>query len=270
MSPSNSENQTPRRKRISASLSQILDRKLLGYAAAAGAAGVALMALAQPSEAEIVFTPANHSIKPRQTFDLDLNGDGVTDFTLRNDLASCGSQPPGALAGPAECSEFMSQHLYAAPAAGNGVVVGSVWASALPLGKVVGPANKFGTVGSMDQCFTQNGVGPTSSGPWLNVNNRYLGLKFLIDGETHFGWARFSVTTKAKQCAQGVVLTGYAYETEAGKPIATGRTSGADKVSEMNRPQIGHVENTPPAASLGMLAFGSAGLVAWRRDQHED
>jgi hypothetical protein len=32
-----------------------------------------------------------------------------------------------------------------------------------------------------------------AQGPWCNVNRRYLGLRFLINGKNRYGWARFNV-----------------------------------------------------------------------------
>jgi hypothetical protein len=54
------------------------------YALAAGAAGVGVMALAEPAEAEIVYTPTHVNIAPNRTVGLDLNHDGSVDFTIRN------------------------------------------------------------------------------------------------------------------------------------------------------------------------------------------
>jgi hypothetical protein len=83
MSLPDSSNRTARKNRIPASLNPRLDRKLLAYATAAGAAGVAVLALAQPSQAEIVYTQAHMKLKNGAFVPLDLNGDGVADFTLR-------------------------------------------------------------------------------------------------------------------------------------------------------------------------------------------
>jgi hypothetical protein len=47
-------------------------------------------------------------------------------------------------------------------------------------------------------------------GPWVNVKDRYLGLKFQIKGNTHYGWARLNV--KVSKTTITATLTGYAYE----------------------------------------------------------
>ena len=50
------------------------------YAIVAGAAGVGMLALAQPVEGKIVYTAAHNSVLP--SINLDLNHDGIADFRL--------------------------------------------------------------------------------------------------------------------------------------------------------------------------------------------
>jgi hypothetical protein len=83
----------------------------------------------------------------------------------------------------------------------------------------------------------------TSSCPWNNVKQAYLGLKFVIKGKTHFGWARLKVSVDPLKLSITAILTGYAYETTPGKPIIAGATKGPDE----------------QAGSLGALAAGAAG-----------
>ena len=103
MSLPQSPKRTSGRNRLPVSLSHILDQKLLGYVAAASAAGVGLVALAKPSQAEVVYTPTNQLIKPFATLDLDLNNDGVTDFVIQNVYAVCIETSERK-----ECSSFIS------------------------------------------------------------------------------------------------------------------------------------------------------------------
>jgi len=83
------------------------------------------------------------------------------------------------------------------------------------------------------------------NGPWHNVKNRYLGMKFLIKGKPHFGWARLNASCSPKVGGVTGLLTGYAYETIPNKPIVTGKTKGSDVVVEH--------------ATLGHLAAGTSG-----------
>ena len=257
MSPSSSPAPTFRRQSSPVSLNHKLDRKLLGYAVAASAAGVGVMALAQPSQAQIVFTPTHQVIAKNMVFNIDFNNDGVTDLTLRNQFSFC--RPSQGHQGP-ECSGFKitDQTLVAYGNAPNGVIAGSFFASALPAGRRVGAGDQFDDHVNMERCFTGNGTFLVTSGPWLNARNLYLGVTFAIDSETHYGWVRLIVTTNIDTCiAQQILVTGYAYQTEPNKPIGTGQTSGGDTV--------GAVVRTQP--TLGTLAIGSIGIEAWRRDE---
>jgi hypothetical protein len=108
-----------------------------------------------------------------------------------------------------------------------------------------------------------NGGPPTYDGPWAPAGgtekNRYVGLKFVIGGQIHFGWARFNVRMRLpRQGGLVAVLTGYAYETVANKPILTGQTKGADLAQAQ-----------PEPATLGRLAEGATGLEAWRPEHGE-
>jgi hypothetical protein len=68
--------------RKTANLSHSTQQRLNMYALAAGAAGVGVLAMAQPVAAKIVYTPANINLGFEQETPLDLNHDGVTDFNL--------------------------------------------------------------------------------------------------------------------------------------------------------------------------------------------
>ena len=59
-----------------------LHRRPNTYALAASANGAALLALAPPSDAEIVYTPTNGLVSRNGSFNLDLNNDGIVDFTV--------------------------------------------------------------------------------------------------------------------------------------------------------------------------------------------
>lgn len=249
MSRSSSRNPKSPKNRSVISLNHALDHKLFGYAAAAGAAGVSLLALAPPSQAEVVFTPANQLLTRHSALSLDLNNDGVTDFTLREVFDIC-IETTGGRRAP-ECSEFTFQNLYARGNGSNAAAMGATSALALPVRTKVGPEDKFGNDVSLEFCTTQNGTFQHDSGPWLNVKNLYLGLQFTIEGQIHYGWARLTVSTNKTTCVTKALLTGYAYETEPNTAIITGKLSGADEAGVVERPK----------ATLGGLALGSGGLI---------
>jgi hypothetical protein len=87
-------------------------------------------------------------------------------------------------------------------------------------------------------------------GPWANVKNRYLGLKFKINGKYHFGWARLNVQVELGGFSITATLTGYAYETVAGKEILAGQKLNAAS-------SAGREASAPAPQSLGGLALGA-------------
>jgi len=89
-------------------------------------------------------------------------------------------------------------------------------------------------------------------GNWRDASNRYLGLKFILGGETHYGWARLTVHATLDPAHITATLTGYAYETIANKPIVAGQTKGPEEISL-------------EPASLAHLAHGAPAISAWRK-----
>jgi len=231
-------------------LSPLIHKRLSAYAVAASAAGVGALALSPPSEAEVVCTPPRLIvINHEHSYKLDLNHDGIIDFTLgvRTHFGT---------------STFSSV-LFAVPAAGNGArgfetAQGAPWASALKAGAVISRYQYF-PGGLMAEIV--DFVGSIFSlGSWLNVKNRYLGLSFQINGETHFGWARLSgEKVKGKLNA---ILAGYAYESIANKSIVAGQNCGTEE-SAFRQSQPNGVSSRP--ATLGELAIGAPALSMLRK-----
>jgi hypothetical protein len=228
-----------RKKRGSVSLDKGFDHRLFSYAAAASAAGVAALSLAQPCHAQIVYTNAHQVIDPNSHYSLDLNNDGLPDFTITNTIGSCSFGPRCVL-----------QNLWVFGAGTN-----QVWdnynsgrqAAGLLPGSIIGPGVRFYGYGLMDRCeATRSSV--YGSGSWFEARGGYLGLAFSIDGQTHYGWARLSSQVKGR-CHSSVLLTGYAYETVPGKPIEAGQIH--------DKPNI-HIDDEMSAmlGTLGKLALG--------------
>ena len=213
--------------RMASGLSDSMHHHLNMYALAAGAAGVGVLSLTQPAEAKIVYTPTHRVIRTGHTVPIDLNHDQITDFTISNYAFST--------------SEIWGRTLRALPAGSGNQVVGKrgiglvYYAYALSKGAKIGPRKPFS-----GKVMAASGVEYGYVGPWRNVSGRYLGLKFLIKGRVHYGWARLSVTANGSITAK---LTGYAYETVANTPIIAGKTKGPDV-------------HTMRPATLGWLALG--------------
>jgi hypothetical protein len=243
------------RARKTVDLSEAVHQQLNAYALAASAAGVGILAWPLAGEAKIVYTPAHIRVSGG-FLALDLNHDSVVDYKIRTHRYN---------------SYFWE--LWVSPSGGNQVYRGSAsryksfYAAALPAGVRLGPKKKWVPGGVMlDWEFFTSGSRTGRAGPWFDVRRRYLGLKFLINGHFHYGWARLNV----KGTAQGIdaVLTGYAYETIPNKPIIAGKTKGPDDVS-VQESNATHTAPTPEPATLGVLAMGSPGLSIWRRKERD-
>jgi hypothetical protein len=119
--------------RKTANLSESIHRQLSTYALAAGAAGVGVLTLGQLSEAKIIYTAVHEVIGPKHQYNLDLNHDKVTDFSIQNAYA-CGQ-------------DWCGDHLSAIPATGNGVAGPTgfrlPYASALRAGALIGQKQPF-------------------------------------------------------------------------------------------------------------------------------
>jgi hypothetical protein len=273
-----SREEKPRKTRSQSQLTSKLEKNLWAYAAAASAAGVAVLASASAAEAKIVYTPVN-AVVTLNGYTLDLNNDGIADFYFVHGL--------GVNIGNSQLYSYLEVcHVpenntgYNCVSSSNTPIKDNTVrllapgdAAALDAGSKIADGEKFQLAGRpalmLNRQFyygsrTQQGWG----GAWANggkgVKNRYLGFKFKIDGQFHYGWARLTVTT-TPHSAYTATLTGYAYETTPNKGIVAGQESGPAEVSD----NIKGMNSTGPfrPASLGLLGLGVTGLALWRRKE---
>jgi hypothetical protein len=233
--------------RAPSQLSESMHKRLSAYALAASAAGVGVLALAQPAEARVVYTPAHVKIgyPDFKVYRLDINHDGITDFLFSTramntyQLNVCG--PTRSESRP--CLSTKGNHFneiwgYKTGRFSKG------FASALRQGaRIAGDPKHFLSQNFIMASVTcGEGSCGTARGPWAkaNGNNRYLGLKFVVKGKVHYGWARVNVVAPPPDTR--AILTGYAYETIPNKPIKAGQTHSEDQ------------------ATLGRLAQGASGV----------
>jgi hypothetical protein len=99
--------------------------------------------------------------------------------------------------------------------------------------------------------------GSTSKGAFKHVTDKYLGVRFLIDGQMHEGWVR--LTMKQSFGDISGTITGYAYDTVPNETgLAAGQIRSREDATEAP-------EDAAKPATLGMLGLGAAGLELWRR-----
>ena len=214
--------------RTSATLPQVLDRRLLLYTLAAGTALAAVPA----SHAEVVFTPSSVVFRGLGKFDIDLDNDGTADFSLliRWIHYDTGTLIPALFAyGDRPSHQIVANRV-----------------DALPLKKNtrIGAGQRFRALGVME---SSNVYGSN----WQNVKGRCLGVRFLINGEVHYGWIGFREVRVFPIAAK---LYGWAYETVPDKEILAGDTGTATPLDSSISP-----------TSLEILAAGHTAIEQRRK-----
>jgi probable HAF family extracellular repeat protein len=169
--------------------------------------------LAITAQASIVYTPVNVTLPTNGFYAIDLNHDGIADFTFQTEsgFAIC---PGGA--------ERYHTRLRVRPTTGG--IMGTRDADALQSGIQIDSGQTFwGSTALMYEKYFGPGCGQFDPGQWSNVRLLYLGLEFQVNGQIHYGWAQLTTNSST-----GVdTLYGFAYETVAGQPIKTGQRFGA-------------------------------------------
>lgn len=225
-------------------LDEVLERRMLFYVLAAGAT----LAGASSAHAKVVFTPSNAIVNYGQQSLLliDLSNDGTTDFELivhRSSTYKYNRTP-----------HYYGFDLWAMGVGSSDVIEGSVGnreLAALRDGEKIGSNAKFDRSGMMVWSDLISSGIPFSSGPFANTTWRFIGLRFPINGQVHYGWIGFRSVhgTTAK-------LYGWAYETQPNKPIFAG-LAGAQEGSAALR--------SAEPTSLELLAAGHVAVADWRR-----
>ncbi len=241
-----------------------LNGQLARYSLAAAAAGVSMLALLAPAAGEVVVT--------KKTIPIPLGTDGTPDF-VKISMANNGVDN-------VTLSFYQSgtyRHLNArVENSGSALRVGTgpgfdVYFGALRRGAMIGPSNapsSFNEAGIIEiSDSAPAGSSKFFRGSWGgSPKNRYLGVRFLMNGQTHYGWIRLTVTTNPKPhtAIMSATITGYAYETAPNKAIAAGTAAIAGSTADVQTPNSVVPQG---GASLGMLAAGAEGLPIWRREE---
>jgi hypothetical protein len=223
----------------------------------AGAAGVGMLALAPPVQAKIVYTPADVNFLRYPPVTLDLNHDGIGDFVL-------------AFGGRADSAGVSSYAFVYAPRSSpaNRVVATAKEdyepAVALRAGSRIGSGRLFGNADILAEHLSHFGRGSSStngSDQWANgekgLKIGYLGLKFMISGKVHFGWARVTITTSAKTFTATLTATPSTRSriSQSSKSAIVSSCREAKQVFHQKSAQQPDTSLSPSSASLFEMAL---------------
>jgi hypothetical protein len=172
-------------------------------------------------------------------YNLDFNVDAMIDVTLNvmnvMEFTSISTSTSAVYAGSLAV---------VTPGIGAGVVAilgssSSSYVTAMNNGDLIGTAAVFGGSSmaalAVDITITSSFSSyQISNGAFLGVTDKFLGVKFLIGTNTHYGWARLDVSANADT----IRLKDYAYNVAADSPILAGQTLGLDAISVENKVTI--------------------------------
>ena len=238
-----------------------IDEHMNLYSAAAMAAGVSMLALAQPAEGSVVITHVNipvptvssHGLANSAFVPIDINADGVNDFSFENYYFTYHS--------------FHHTIRVVPLTGGRAVVTGKSLfygtAAALPWGQRIGPSANFSAAGvdNIEGSFYNGNFGNWGGN---KTAAQYLGVRFPINGQIHYGWVRLEITTPF---VTGKIVA-FAYETVPNRPIKAGALKGQAAAEPVPAPSHMNVPSQRmQGPSLGMLALGTDGLAIWRRKE---
>lgn len=209
-----------------------LSKRLAHY----GALTVAIAGVADAS-GQIIYTDISPDSNGGVNTDyaLDLNNDGTVDFGINQEQISYYSVAyvnrlaifPNNVANETLTSNA-SAGLYAYPFALNsGDVISN--------GQVTWANNGYSSgFQSLNWALSYSGSLLANNGNFVGVADKFVGLRFDISGETHYGWVRLDVS----EDAQSWVVKDYAYNSVADEPINAGQTTLGLGVNELTQIKI--------------------------------
>ena len=222
----------------------ILESKLKKYASLAGTVTAAISTVS----AQVNYTDLNPDVLVTGNLDsylLDLNADLMPDFSFVTLDTAFGGSNTSYFPIPVTYNvNYAGAQMNNAPGnqwAGETVITGTGTSASssfglanIPQGSSIGPGNSWdssSTLVGLNINITVPLLGYSTnvqSGPMIGTTG-FIGLKFDISGNTHYGWARVEVT------ANGEILSikDYAYDGTPNTPIVAGETgSGPVGINE--------------------------------------
>ncbi len=210
------------------------NNKLAAYSALAGA----FVLTGINAKAQIVYTDLdpNETVGLNDAYDLDLNADSDIDFTLSVGTLTFPEYfyVIDTISGDSIFYDGLFNQILIYPGTGNGVYGNTAYGFAYPY------AMNDGNLISEDLSFVENSFQtmalylsvvdyPAAGevyffgefGNWVGENGKFLGLRFDIDGENHYGWVRLDVDNLE------ITIDDYAYNATPDAEIEAGATEVA-------------------------------------------
>ena len=165
------------------------------------------------TQAQVVYTDVNPDSLVSSNYELDLNNDGTPEFLIEKTT-------DGGI-DIVQATGLSNQDSLIGYYAGFPAITG--YPSALSSNEVIDGTSTFvdeGVMGGDHELIMEDA-------DWPDGFNRYLGLKFNISGEVHYGWAKIKISTDYV----AFTITEYAYNATAGAAINSGVVSVEENTS---------------------------------------
>lgn len=208
--------------------SKNFSKKLLKYGALSAAiAGVADV------NGQIVYTDiADFTGGGAVDYNLDLNNDMTSDF-----LIDASSNNSSVFAVFLRSSTSGNSFLGSQP--------GYTYPFAMNSGDTISSGQTgWYDVGTLNYVSCYNGAGSSN---WCGVTDKFLGLRFNVGGNTHYGWARLDVSASG----DSFTIKDYAYNSTPGAAINAGQTLSTND-NQLTNIRIAAVNNTIAISNLSI------------------
>ena len=206
-----------------------IQAKLNAYASAAGT-----IALAGAADAQIVYTDINPDTMVHDSliYVLDFDNNGQPELQFATNASS-------------------STYYATVEVLGNAsnAIIGSLFSATYPFPAAMnnGDSISFTNTGWQNQALNSGvqylGVVTSSGGTYANflgANDKYLGVRFSIGPNTHYGWVRLSLSASAAN----ITIKDYAYQTLPGVGITAGQLVGIPTAPQNNNINVFASANT--------------------------
>lgn len=211
-----------------------LSKKLKSYTT------IALSAIAADAASQVIYTDIRDTtlINNGDFFDIDLNNDGINDLTISL-TKSIYSSTYGSY------SIYVNYNSVDASAVSNNqinVLYNTSYSVNEALAftnnqSINSSANSWTSYGFVGAYATGSIVSPYSTsalyaniGQFPGQGDRFLGVRFRIGNNTHYGWVRLDVSA----LSDTAIIKDFAFDTTANAPILAGDTGVAVGINELN------------------------------------
>jgi hypothetical protein len=159
----------------------------------------------------------------------------------------------------------------------NNAIIGSLYSSQYPLPFAMNAGDSISGTNTNWRNANMNGglqymaieYGPYTFGNWLGANDKYLGVRFMIGNDTHYGWVRLSVTSDA----DSIIIKDFAYQAQPGVGLTADQSTGiapqqssTDRVYSFNNVLHVNRQNAQPATVTVYNVLGEAVITEQTTD----